>query len=110
MSTEPGSSMPQRIKAIFLAAHELPADERSSFLEERCGGDAELRRQVEVLLEDAAKLPTEFLVGSNDGPTEMWRSGSRGSSATIGSCGPWARAAWARSSRPNRTLLGGMWL
>lgn len=40
-----------RIKDIFLAAVDMAApDERAAYLREACGGDAELRRQVDELL------------------------------------------------------------
>ena len=35
---------------IFHAALERPPDERNAFIEQSCGGDAALRRQVETLL------------------------------------------------------------
>ncbi len=46
MSTERHS----RVKALFLAVCERPAEERSSFLEHECAGDDELRAEVESLL------------------------------------------------------------
>src|SRR5207302_1153814 len=49
-----------RVKSLFLAASDLadPA-ERAAFLKRECGGNAELRGRVEVLLRanDAAPLP-----------------------------------------------------
>ena len=36
---------------IFHQACDLPADQRAGFLEEACGGDAELRCEVESLLQ-----------------------------------------------------------
>jgi len=38
------------IKELFLASYELPADARQSFLEDNCGGDVELRYEIESLL------------------------------------------------------------
>lgn len=48
----------ERIKEIFRDALEKPAAERSSFLGKACGGDAEMRDEVERLLakEDAPSL------------------------------------------------------
>jgi serine/threonine protein kinase/tetratricopeptide (TPR) repeat protein len=49
---------PKRLQSIFLAAEE--ADDRAAVLDRECGGDAELRRQVEKLLaahDDSAELP-----------------------------------------------------
>src|SRR5262245_55202555 len=44
------------VKELFFAAGELPRDQRAAFLDERCAGNAELRRAVESLLaaDDAA--------------------------------------------------------
>src|SRR5258708_4795774 len=40
-----------RVEALFFAAQEKgPADERAAYLDSACGGDAELRRQVEKRL------------------------------------------------------------
>jgi serine/threonine protein kinase len=44
-------SDPDRIEAIFTAALARPAEERSTYLDQFCGGDAELRRRVEALLQ-----------------------------------------------------------
>jgi serine/threonine-protein kinase len=41
----------QEIQELFIAASELPAAEREPFLDERCAGDPELRRDVMALLE-----------------------------------------------------------
>ncbi|MCA9288446.1 MAG: hypothetical protein KDA05_07670, partial [Phycisphaerales bacterium] len=40
----------QRVKSLFAAACELPAAERSAFLNQQCAGDEDLRREVEALL------------------------------------------------------------
>jgi WD40 repeat protein len=42
---------PKRVQEIFLAAVERPAAERPAYLDRECGGDAELRRRVEELLQ-----------------------------------------------------------
>jgi non-specific serine/threonine protein kinase/serine/threonine-protein kinase len=47
-----------RVKALFLAACERPAEERSAFLGRVCGGDEELRREVESLLRFHDETPT----------------------------------------------------
>ena len=41
---------PNRVRDVFLAAVELPPEQRPAFLAEACGGDAELRAEVERLL------------------------------------------------------------
>src|SRR5690606_23298154 len=40
----------RRIESLFHEAADLPADRRASYIEEECRGDAELARNVEVLL------------------------------------------------------------
>ena len=44
------SQSEQREEAVFEAALQLPADQRTAYLDRECAGDAELRRRVEVLL------------------------------------------------------------
>ena len=39
-----------RLKELFFAAKETPAEERAAFLAAACGGDGELEREVESLL------------------------------------------------------------
>ena len=41
---------PNRVREVFLAAVELPLDQRPAYLAEACGGDAELRAEVDRLL------------------------------------------------------------
>jgi serine/threonine protein kinase/TolB-like protein len=50
----------QRVQALFYQAMELPVDQRWQFLEHECGGDAQLRQELESLLE-ATEKPLEFL-------------------------------------------------
>src|ERR1044071_6931375 len=40
----------QQVDKIFQAAIELSPEERKAFLESSCGGDEELRREVELLI------------------------------------------------------------
>lgn len=40
----------ERVTALFLAACELAPEQRSAFLDERCGGDVDLRTDVEAML------------------------------------------------------------
>jgi eukaryotic-like serine/threonine-protein kinase len=49
-----------RAAALFFEMSAVPADSRDAWLDERCGGDAELRREVERLL-DALDAPEAFL-------------------------------------------------
>jgi serine/threonine protein kinase len=63
------SSNHERLRKLFLLVRSLPADERERILDRECAGDAELRRQVEELVE-------------NDHPTEE-RSSSGVLSGTV---------------------------
>ena len=48
----------QRVKDVFAAAVERPAGDRAAFLDDACRGDADLRQEVESLLEaDAEPAP-----------------------------------------------------
>ena len=51
----------QEIERLFLAASELPAGERSGFLERETGGDSELRAAVEGMLRHSDEGGTRFL-------------------------------------------------
>ena len=57
-----------RAREIFVTARRLRGDERRDFLQESCGGDADLIREVETLLEfdeaDSAGDPSELAIGS----------------------------------------------
>src|SRR6266481_3943530 len=44
------SDTEQREEVVFEAALKLSADQRAAYLDQTCGGDADLRRRVEVLL------------------------------------------------------------
>ncbi len=50
----------RRLEALFYEALELKPEARSEFLEKNCDGDAELRKEIEALL-DAADKPMDFL-------------------------------------------------
>ena len=54
--------------AVFLALSSVPPDQRAAVLEEKCGGDEALRREVERLLA-GLDLPDAFLE-----PAESWPS------------------------------------
>lgn len=49
-----------QIESLFLESLELPPASRSAFLDEHCGTDLELRREIEGLLESAGK-PLDIL-------------------------------------------------
>jgi len=45
----------QRLQALFHAALALEPDARSAFLDQNCGSDGELRRELKALLEASEK-------------------------------------------------------
>jgi eukaryotic-like serine/threonine-protein kinase len=45
------SDLPNPEGALFAAALELPADRRGAYLDQACGGNTDLRQQVEELLQ-----------------------------------------------------------
>jgi serine/threonine-protein kinase len=68
----------QRIERILDEALELAGDARSAYLDRACGGDAELRRQVDVLLE-ADERSDGFLEQPIEEVAEAWiRAGETG--------------------------------
>ena len=52
----------KRVEELYHAANALPIDERAAFLDEACGGDTALRREVASLLDEATAT------GVLDGP------------------------------------------
>jgi TolB-like protein/tRNA A-37 threonylcarbamoyl transferase component Bud32 len=50
----------RRLQALFYKALEMEPGARSTFLDENCGGDQELRKEIEGLL-DASETPLDFL-------------------------------------------------
>src|SRR5215217_761312 len=69
----------QEIKDILYSALEVEADERAEFLDEKCGGDDELRREVESLIKahaaaDRLESPALEMIAagvSDDAANEM---------------------------------------
>jgi eukaryotic-like serine/threonine-protein kinase len=62
-----------RLEEIFSAARHLPPPEREAFLQQACGGDAELRRQADSLLAahaQAGQFLQATVVVSPKGPME----------------------------------------
>ncbi|MFO0915936.1 MAG: serine/threonine-protein kinase [Pirellulales bacterium] len=50
-----------RVRAIYEEAREQPIDERAKFLDEACGGDAELLEEVKLLLDCEQQSDATFL-------------------------------------------------
>jgi predicted ATPase/serine/threonine protein kinase len=57
----------QRVREIYHAALDRPSDERSSFLEQACSGDANLQREVRSLLNADAEAGTFLATASEAG-------------------------------------------
>jgi len=55
----------RRVKAILSAALEQPADEVGNFLDSACGGDAELRREVDSLADAVARNDADETNGTD---------------------------------------------
>jgi non-specific serine/threonine protein kinase/serine/threonine-protein kinase len=51
----------QQVKDVLQKALELKPEERSGFLEQRCGADSELRQEVETLIASEAQTGSAFL-------------------------------------------------
>jgi serine/threonine protein kinase/tetratricopeptide (TPR) repeat protein len=56
-----------RAKKIVAVALERPREHRATFLDDACGGDAELRAEVESLLDHDVDTPTVLLTGGLGG-------------------------------------------
>ncbi|MEM7201516.1 MAG: serine/threonine-protein kinase [Planctomycetota bacterium] len=56
----------ERVAELFAAAVDLPADQRTSYLSQRCGDDAELRREVEELIVLDERAPLQKRIGALD--------------------------------------------
>jgi len=89
----------ERVQSLFLEALDLPPEERASFLEATCAGDAELRREVESLiahdgdpelhiseaLQDTAQsfFESENVAGTRFGVWRVLREIGRGGMGTV---------------------------
>jgi serine/threonine protein kinase/TolB-like protein len=60
MASSSGSDRWRQLEALFYEALELKFEARREFLDQRCGGDAQLRKELETLL-DSAEKPMDFL-------------------------------------------------
>jgi serine/threonine protein kinase len=66
----------ERLKEIFHSARELPRAERDTFLTGACGGDVQLRREIEALLE-SDRAADDFIA---DPPARLVADAFRGDS------------------------------
>jgi eukaryotic-like serine/threonine-protein kinase len=60
MASSSSSDRWRQLEALFYEALELKPEARPDFLEQKCNGDTELRKEVETLL-DSAEKPMDFL-------------------------------------------------
>jgi len=60
MASSSSSDRWRQLEALFYEALELKPEARADFLDKKCNGDTELRREVETLL-DSAEKPMDFL-------------------------------------------------
>jgi serine/threonine protein kinase len=63
-----GKNRSDEIRSLFDGALDRPLQDRAAYLEDACGGDVELRRRIETLLE-AHDRAAAFLEG---GPVPVW--------------------------------------
>ena len=95
----------QRMEALYDEAAALEPGERTRFIEEHCGGDEELRR--ELMARSAVRAPALRtwwrrrplgpLTGKTSGPAAAW--------VRTGLCARSAAAEWARSTWPSGTTM-----
>lgn len=89
-------------KAIFLAACERPTSELADFLDAACGGDADMRREVESLL--AFRDDTANTVQSEAQPRELVRLAGRYALGAVIGRGGMGRVYEAVDERFNRRV------
>ena len=94
------------VKRIHQSALDLDPSERAAFVDESCGGDEALRREVESLLTHARPRPSHSWSGrqwTSRPPrrvSRMRRRSSAGPSVTTRSCRCSVPAEWERSTSP----------
>jgi hypothetical protein len=81
----------ERIEQLFFEAAELVGQERDTFLDAACGGDAELRREVESLLAtDATAYKSETIESTIKGAAKSLFAPDTAPDAMVGTrLGPW---------------------
>jgi len=87
------SSNWQRVRLVFHAALELPADERADYLVRACGGEEDTRREVESLLaahggsEGFLERPALEMAGESGAPPALQPGDRVGNFEVVGSLG-----------------------
>jgi non-specific serine/threonine protein kinase/serine/threonine-protein kinase len=91
------SEQERRAKDLFEQALELPADQRTDFLDKECADDAALRAHVEALLQHDLIAPEQFLIGqpsaesgSSFAPHGTAEAGALATDAPFGDIGPYS--------------------
>ena len=79
---------PNRDVVIFTEAVDLPADERSAYLERVCGGDVKLRQRVEALLQTHDHVGDFLEQSAQKGSIEARTVGSAGESSIDAALNP----------------------
>ena len=105
----------RRIEEVYHSAQEQAPDQRAAFLAEACGGDDELRREVESLLRhgDSPEALVDRPAWEAAGElldTRTWKLDGRPPSPTTKSSRSSARAAWEWCIRPATAAWAEAWL
>jgi len=76
-----------RIEELFYATLDLPPEARSGFLEQACGRDPELKKEVEALL-SASEKPADYLPDAVRQVAQWVRKESKGEATPTGTARP----------------------
>ena len=108
----------RKIEELYHSALEREGSRRAAFVEQACGGDESLRREVESLLAQA-RGHGEFSGGAGSGGGGQGSGNVAGAGqrlrtrrplAAIALFGCSAKVAWARSTKPSRKSHAALWL
>ena len=91
-----------KIFQLFQGALEVDQDKRAAFLDRECGGDEEMRREVEALLVYDKRAERFIESPAIEEASELIADSESSSTVTMAAVGPfklvksWDRAGWAK--------------